>query len=97
MEKTLMVVDTRNAWSRKPSVGRTVGLAGALVAWTVAGLAGLAIAFALTAALVIAGVLGAAVLAVGRAFPRRAAASSDDDIIEARNIGGHTWVAYGHR
>ena len=91
-----MAVEVRNPWSRKPGVGRALGAAGALAAWTVAGVAGLIIAFALTAALVVAGVLGAAILTIGRAWPRRAKAAGDDDIIEARNIGGHTWVAYGH-
>lgn len=90
-----MAVMTQRPWSPRLTFGRALGAIGALLAWTVAGLAGLVIAAALTAALVVAGVIGAAVLTFARAWPKRGPAPIDDDVIEARHIGGHTWVAYG--
>jgi hypothetical protein len=67
-----------------------------VLAWTAAGVAGLLIAFTVTAALVIAGMIGAAVLTFARAWPKgRPVRADNDDVIEARHIGGHTWVAYG--
>lgn len=91
-----MAVTLRRPWSPRPSLGRAMGVVGAIVAWTVAGLAGLLIAFTVTAALVVAGLIGALVIAFARAWPHKAPVqAANDDVIEARNIGGHTWVAYG--
>jgi hypothetical protein len=91
-----MPVITRSPWTPRPSLGRALGVVGSLVAWTVAGLAGLLIAATVTAVLVVAGVIGAAALAFTRTWPRRTPTQADnDDIIEARHVGGHTWVAYG--
>ena len=86
---------TQRSWSPRPTFGRAFGAVGALLAWTVAGLAGLVIAAAVTVALVFAGVIGAAVLTFARVWPKRAPAPAEDDVIEARHVGGHTWVAYG--
>lgn len=91
-----MAASTRTPWSPTPSLGRAVGVAGAVLAWTAAGVAGLLIAFTVAAALVVAGVIGAAALAFHRAWPHRRPVHADnDDVIEARHVGGHTWVAYG--
>ena len=90
-----MAVIIRRPWSPRPTLGRALGVAGAILAWTAAGLAGLLIAATMTAALIVAGVIGAAVVTFARAWPRRAQAPVEDDVIEARHIGGHTWVAYG--
>lgn len=39
--------------------------------------------------------LGLAGLAMRARRTVRARASADPDVIEARNVGGHSWVAYG--
>ena len=40
--------------------------------------------------------LGLAAFALrGRRQAARAKASTDPNLIEARNVGGHSWVAYG--
>ncbi|HEY1560980.1 MAG TPA: hypothetical protein VGF71_08835 [Caulobacteraceae bacterium] len=90
-----MAVMTQRPWSPRPTFGGAFGAVGALLAWTVAALAGLVIAAVVTVALVFAGVIGAAVLAFARAWPKRGPAPAEDDVIEARHVGGHTWVAYG--
>lgn len=39
--------------------------------------------------------LGLAAFALRGRRPARAKASTDPNLIEARNVGGHSWVAYG--
>jgi hypothetical protein len=90
-----MAVIMQRPWSPRPTFGRMFGAVGALIAWTAAGVAGLVIAAALTAALIVAGVVGAAVLTFARALPKRGPVPAEDDVLEARHVGGHTWVAYG--
>jgi hypothetical protein len=46
-------------------------------------------------ALMSSALLGLAVLASRARRSVRSKASTDSDIIEARNVGGHSWVAYG--
>lgn len=46
-------------------------------------------------ALMSSALLGLAVLASRARRSVRAKAAPDSDIIEARNVGGHSWVAYG--
>lgn len=46
-------------------------------------------------ALMSSALLGLAVLANRARRSVRTRASTDPDIIEARNVGGHSWVAYG--
>jgi len=46
-------------------------------------------------ALMSSALLGLAVLANRARRSVRTRASNDSDIIEARNVGGHSWVAYG--
>jgi predicted MFS family arabinose efflux permease len=53
----------------------------------------LAIFFAAT--MVVIGLLTAVVLALGGVALRARKAARDDTLIEARHIGGHSWVAYG--
>ncbi len=55
----------------------------------------LAIVFAAT--LLVIGLMSAALIVLG-AFAyraRRAGQAKDPGLLEARNIGGHSWVAYG--
>jgi hypothetical protein len=55
----------------------------------------LAVVFAATVAVI--GVMASALLALGALAlrARRSARSRVGDIIEARHLGGHHWVAYG--
>jgi hypothetical protein len=68
---------------------------GGVVAWIALAVAALIMAVFLTAALVIAGVVGAALLAVTGIAPRLRPRPSDPSLIEAHHVGGHTWVAHG--
>jgi len=77
---------------------RSIAWLGGAIAWTAAAAIGavLALFFAATmvAILFMAGVVVALSAAALRA--RRAVrASVDPELIEARHIGGHSWVAYG--
>ena len=87
------------AWgARRRSAGPLDQLGGAL-AWAVMGVLG-AVAAAVIAATVLAiAVVGSAALAVAAVVlgARRAVRSGagDPDVIEARNVGGHSWVASG--
>ena len=89
-----------------PRAGRSIvsgpfrGIAwlGGTIAWTAAALTGavLALFFAATmvAILFMAGVVVALSAAALRAR-RTVRAQADPELIEARHIGGHSWVAYG--
>ena len=75
------------------------------VAWFVGGVAslaaiavGAALAVVFAATFLVVGLMAAALvgLSVAAFKARRTVRSSPDgDVIEARNIGGHSWVAYG--
>ena len=83
-------------WPRQLGVAGLAWIAGALATAAAVGVAAvLAIVFAAT--VVVVGILGAVLLAVGgfayRA--RRKVRRTDPDVIEARHVGGHSWVAYG--
>ena len=86
--------------SRAPLLG---GVFRRLV-WLIGGLGSLAagavaavLAVVLTATLAMVAVIGMALVGFTAAAlrHRRAARSSDPNVIEARHIGGHSWVAYG--
>lgn len=71
-------------------------IGGALATAAAVGVAAvLAIFFAAT--VVVVGLLGLALLGVGAvAFrAKRSLRRTDADVIEARHVGGHSWVAYG--
>ncbi len=83
-------------WPRHLGAAGLAWIVGALATAAAIGVAAvLAVVFAAT--VVVVGVLGAVLLAVGgfayRA--RRKLRNTDPDLIEARNVGGHSWVAYG--
>src|SRR5258708_6351273 len=75
------------------------------VTWILGGLAslaavavGAALAGVFAATFVVVGLMATALLGLSLAAVkarRTVGASADADIIEARNVGGHTWVAYG--
>lgn len=87
MSRTATVSPTHNlAW-----------IAGAL-ATSVAVVVGAVLAVVFAATVVVVGFIGSALFGLAAfAFRGRkvAPAPADDGLIEARNVGGHSWVAYG--
>jgi len=68
------------------------------IAWTAAAVVGVVLAVVFAATFVVILVMAAALLALAGAAlsaGRTVRAPVDPDLIEARNIGGHSWVAYG--
>jgi hypothetical protein len=78
---------------------RAAGVIGGLVVWAAAALMGLALAvvFAATllASVLTAGVILGLAAAAARARRMVRRPARRPDVIEARHIGGHSWVAYG--
>ncbi len=74
-------------------------LAGALATCAALAVGAVLAVFATLTVVVIAlmssALLGLAVLANRARRSVRARASAESDVIEARNVGGHSWVAYG--
>jgi hypothetical protein len=70
----------------------------AAVAWIAAGLLGAALAVVLAATVLVLAFMSSVVLALAAVGVKaRGAVRSphDDGLIEARRVGGHSWVAYG--
>ena len=89
---------TRGAWSPGRSALRSLAAMGGAVAWIAAAAVGavLAVFFALTT--VVIALMATALLAfAGMAMRARRTvrAPADPNLIEARHLGGHHWVAYG--
>jgi hypothetical protein len=89
----------RTSWAPGRSAFRGVAWIGSALAWTAAAAiaAVLTIFFAATMvviAIMATGFLGVTAIAL-RAHRTVRARASDPDLIEARNVGGHSWVAYG--
>jgi cytochrome c oxidase assembly factor CtaG len=80
------------------SAFRGIAWVGGAIAWIAAALTGVVLMLVFTASLVVillmAGVLLALAAAAIRAR-RTVRPPADPDVIEARHIGGHSWVAYG--
>jgi hypothetical protein len=71
---------------------------GGAVSWVLAATVGAVLALVFAATVVVISLMGAALLALaGVAMrarrPRRTGA--DPNVIEARHVGGHSWIAYG--
>ncbi len=70
-----------------------------LVAAALAAAVGLVLAIVFAATIVVIGLMGSVLLALaGLAMKARRSAkakAADDGVIEARQVGGHSWVAYG--
>lgn len=89
--------------SRVSRGGSFKGLAwlGGVLATVVAAAIGAVLAVFLTATMVVITLMGAALLFTGgmamraRRMVRAKGRRREPDVIEARNIGGHSWVAYG--
>jgi hypothetical protein len=80
------------------------GLAGVagLIAAAIAGAIGLVVALVFAAAVLVIGLFGSILLAFAglamrarRSSKPQPAKAGDADVIEARRVGGHSWVAYG--
>ena len=90
-------------FARAASTGRTPGNAlvwlGGVMATMVALSIGAVLAVFATAAVVILALMTSATLAfaalAARAGKRSRVKAGDGDLIEARKVGGHHWVAYG--
>ncbi|HEY2708500.1 MAG TPA: hypothetical protein VGI95_10640 [Caulobacteraceae bacterium] len=70
----------------------------ATIAWLAAALIGAVLAVVFAASLVVIGLMAAVLItlaAAGMRARRTVHAPADPDLIEARHIGGHSWVAYG--
>ena len=83
---------------RHGSALRSFALLGGALATTAAVAIGAALALFAAATVVVIAVMSSALLALsGLALRARrtATARADDGVIEARNLGGHHWVAYG--
>jgi hypothetical protein len=93
-----MSVDERTEMSSIASPLRNLAwLAGAL-ATSVAVVVGAVLAVIFAATVVVVGFIGSALFGLAAfAFRGRRVVKApvDDGLIEARNVGGHSWVAYG--
>jgi hypothetical protein len=77
---------------------RGLAWVGAAIAWAAAAAIGAVLALFFAATVVVIAVMAAAllILAAAAARARRTVhPPTDPDLIEARHIGGHSWVAYG--
>jgi hypothetical protein len=89
--------------SPRPTTGSIAGLGWfvGLVFSTIASIVAVMLAVALAASVVVVAVMGGALLALAGVAARarrsvvKARSDSGPQIIEARHVGGHSWVAYG--
>ena len=84
--------------NRRGSPFRWLGWIDGALAWGAAAAIGTVFALVVAATVVVISVLGVVVLALtgaGIRARRSVQPPADPNVIEARNIGGHSWVAYG--
>jgi len=88
---------SRGASTPGRSAFRSLAAVGAAVAWTAAVAVAAVLAIFFAATVVVISLMGVALLGLaGLALrARRMRTRPGSDIIEARHIGGHHWVAYG--
>lgn len=89
----------RGAWAPGRSAFRGLAWLGGAIAWTAAAAVGAVLAVFFAATMVVIALMTTALLALA-SFGLRARRSirsrpADPNLIEARNVGGHSWVAYG--
>ena len=89
-----MTSQTTRIGSVWKSLAWLLGTAATVIAGTIAAVLAMMFAATVVVIAVVSTVLFGVVALALRAR-RTAKASPDDGIIEARNIGGHSWVAYG--
>ena len=93
--------DTRlNSKAGRPGALRGLALIAAGMATAVAAVIAAILAVVFTATLAVIGLIGACLVAVASLAFRarragRAPKAQDPDLIEAKHMGGHSWVAYG--
>src|SRR5579862_5060931 len=80
------------------SAFRGLAWVGGAIAWAAAAAVGAVLALIFATTVVVISLMGVALLALAGAgvrARRSVRAGTDPNMIEARNIGGHSWVAYG--
>jgi hypothetical protein len=85
-------------WTPGRSAFRGLAFVAGAIAWTAAAAVGAVLAVVFAATFVVIFLMAGVLLALaGMALRARRTvrAPADPDLIEARNIGGHSWVAYG--
>jgi hypothetical protein len=87
----------RKVWSARRRPVRGVALVGLGLTWAAVAVAAVVLALVFAAALLAGVVLTAGFLVVGAIIMRgrRSVSQPDDGVIEAQNVGGHSWVAHG--
>jgi hypothetical protein len=87
------------AWSPHQSAAGGLARIGTVLGWALTGVVGAIVATVVAFAVVVLAVMGSAVLAIAAVVlgARRTTrpAKGDPDVIEARHVGGHSWVATG--
>lgn len=89
---------TSGRWTAGRSAFRGLAWLGGGVAWVAAAAIGAVLAVFFAATVVVIALMTTALLAVATAAMRArrtVRAKADPDLIEARHMGGHSWVAYG--
>ena len=89
---------THAVWNPGRSAFRGLALLFGALAWTAAAVVAVVLAVVFTATFLVILLMGVALLALAGAAlraRRTVRAPADPNLIEARNIGGHSWVAYG--
>jgi len=85
-------------WTQSRTLWRPIALVVAAVAWCAVAATGALLAVMFAAIVIMIAVVGSALLAL-TAFTARARrpvrAPARSAILEARHVGGHSWVAYG--
>ncbi len=89
----------RRSWTPARSALSGVAWVGAAIAWVAAAAIGAVLTLFFAATVVVIAIMASMCLAIA-GFALRArrtvrARAMDPDLLEARNIGGHSWVAYG--
>jgi hypothetical protein len=80
------------------SASRGLAWIGGAIAWTAAAAIAAVLALTVAATVVVVSLMGLVLVTLAGAairVRRPAPAVADPNLIEARNIGGHSWVAYG--
>ena len=89
----------RGNWTARQSAFRGLAWFGGAIAWMAAAAIGAVLAVFAAATVVVIALMATALLSLaGMAMRARRTVrtrTGQSDIIEARNIGGHSWVAYG--
>ena len=85
-------------WRPGRSAFRGLAVVGGAIAWTAAAVVAVVLTVVFAATFVVIFFMAARALGLATAAlraRRTARRAADPDLIEARNIGGHSWVAYG--